>query len=63
MLVFIRYVHGLAFSVIDVLLLANTKAAFETLHQRLVTHINFLRADSNLQVLLSCYSVRCYSVK
>lgn len=44
-----RYVHGLAFNVIDVLLLANTKAAFEMLHQRLATHINFLRADANLQ--------------
>jgi len=43
------YVHGLAFSVIDVLLLANTKAAFETLHQLMVTHLNFLRADANLQ--------------
>ncbi|KAL1503646.1 hypothetical protein AB1Y20_012120 [Prymnesium parvum] len=43
------YVHGLAFSVIDILLLANTKAAFETLRQLLVTHLNFLRADANLQ--------------
>jgi len=43
------YVHGLSFSVIDVLLLANTKAAFEALQQRLVTHLNFLRADANLQ--------------
>ena len=43
------YVHGVSFSVIDVLLLANTKGAAEGLHRRLLTHRNFLRADSNLQ--------------
>ena len=43
------YVHGLSISVIDVLLLANTKAAFEALRQRVVTHLNFVRADANLK--------------
>jgi hypothetical protein len=32
-----------------VLLLANTKAAFEALRQRIVTHRNFVRADANLK--------------
>ena len=40
-----RYVHGLSFSVIDVMLFANTKAAFESLHGRLMTHFNFLQAN------------------
>ena len=31
------------------LLLANTKAAFEALRQRIVTHRNFVRADANLK--------------
>ena len=43
------YVHGLSISVISVLLLANTKAAFEALRQRVVTHRNFVRADANLK--------------
>ena len=43
------YVHGLSISVISVLLLANTKAAFEALRQRIVTHRNFVRADANLK--------------
>ena len=34
---------------ISVLLLANTKAAFEALRQRVVTHRNFVRADANLK--------------
>ena len=40
--VHVWYVHGLSFSVIDVLLLANTKLAFESLHRRVRTHRNFL---------------------
>ena len=43
-------VHGLSLSVLDVLLLANTKASYDALHRRFVTHRNFLRADANLQV-------------
>lgn len=43
------YVHGLSFSVIDVLLLASTKLAVESLHRRCTTHRNFLRADANLR--------------
>ncbi|KOO24233.1 e3 ubiquitin-protein ligase amfr, partial [Chrysochromulina tobinii] len=45
------YAHGVSFSVIDVLLFANAKLAFEGLHRRVVTHRNFLRADANLQKL------------
>ena len=45
------YTHGVSFSVIDVLLFANAKLAFEGLHRRVVTHRNFLRADANLQKL------------
>jgi hypothetical protein len=39
----------LSFSVVDVLLLANTKAAFEALRQRLGTHFNFVQANQHLQ--------------
>ena len=49
--VHVWYTHGITFSIIDVLLLANAKLAFEGLHRRVVTHRNFLRADSNLQKL------------
>jgi hypothetical protein len=47
--VHVWYVHGLSFSVIDVLLLANTKVAVESLHRRYVTHRNFVKADANLK--------------
>ena len=48
-IVHVWWVHGVTFSVVDVLLLANTKASYEALQRRVTTHRNFLRADANLQ--------------